>query len=145
MAQVEREVGHVQLARATEDFVHVENVAPAQNAAHMVERELVMAGGHRCVGGEDALWPDGLHILVVEPVAVEPACAFVEQLQSEQRGVTLVHVEAADLVIAEGAQHPHPADAEDDFLAEAVVRVAAVKMMGKRAVPLRVFREVGIQ
>src|SRR6266568_2144540 len=145
MAQVEREVGHVQLAGATEDFVHVEEVGAPKDAPNVVERKSVVAGWHGSMRGEDTLPLDCLHILVVEAVAVKPSRPFVQQLQYEQCGVALVHVKAADFMVAERAEHPHAADAKDNFLAKPVVGVAAVKMMGERAVPFGIFREIGIQ
>src|SRR5207342_2906519 len=50
-------------------------------------------------------------------------------LQPEEAGMTLVGVE--DLrVEAEGLQGPHPADAEEDLLADAVLGVSAVEPVG---------------
>jgi len=73
-----------------------------------------------CVRGKDTLLPDGMHILVDKSVSVKPAGAFIEHLQHEQRGMAFVHVKPADLLVAPGAHHPHPADAEDDFLAKPI-------------------------
>jgi hypothetical protein len=87
--------------------------SPAQQKTSCIvlQREAVVAGRHGRVGGKDALPLDRLHIVVVEQVALKPPRPFIEQLQSEQRRVPFVHVEAVHLMIAERAQHPHPADA----------------------------------
>ena len=47
--------------------------------------------------------------------------------------------------MAEGAQHPHAADAEHDFLAQPVPRIATIQVIGDAAVPIRVLRQVGIE
>ena len=50
-----------------------------------------------------------------------------------------------DLVQAERAQHAHAADAEHDLLAQAVVLVAAVEVVGERRSGLGVLRQVGVE
>ncbi len=49
------------------------------------------------------------------------------------------------LRVAEGAQQTHAADAQDDFLAQAVAVVAAIQMVGEVAVGLGVFGQVGVE
>jgi hypothetical protein len=56
-----------------------------------------------------------------------------------------VHVESSGAVVAEGAEHPHPADSQDDFLAEAISGVSSVQKVGELAVGIGVLGEVGIE
>ena len=145
MAEVQREISHVQLAGAAKDFVHLREVAAPQNAPDMIQRKPVVTRRDRSVRGEDALRLNCLHVIVVESISVKPASAFIEQFQSQQRRMTLVHVKAADVVITERPEHPNPADAENNFLTQPVVRIAAVKDVRERAIPLRIFRQVRIE
>ncbi len=63
------------------------------------------------------------------PKVSPPADQLAHPLQPEEAGVALVGVE--DLrVEPEGLQRPHPADAEQDLLADAVLGVAAVEPVG---------------
>ena len=116
----------------------------AEDGVHLVEAELVVAGGDGGVRGEDALLLDGLDVGfggVAQGGAVE---VVFEQADGEQRGVALVHV--ADFGLhAEGVQQGDAAEAEDGLLAEAVVGVAAVEVVGEAAVPGVVAFDVGVE
>ena len=64
----------------------------AEDVVHLVEAELVVAGGNGGVGGEDALLADGFDVGfggVAERCAGE---LLFEQADGEQGGVALVHV-----------------------------------------------------
>ena len=104
-----------------------------------------MAGGHGGVRGENALPPHRLDVLRADQLAVVLARAFIEQFDRQQAGVAFVHVEAGEVIVAEGAQHPHPADAQDGLLAKAIPGVAAIEMIGQFPVPLAVVGQVAIQ
>ena len=104
-----------------------------------------MSCGDGGMGGEDAFAADGFDVLMVERVPARRERLLVEQLHGEQAGVAFVHVEAREFMVAEFAQHPHAADAHHDFLAKPIPLIPAIKMVGDPAVPLRVFREVGIE
>src|SRR5574341_1509052 len=56
-----------------------------------------------------------------------------------------IHVKSFDAVMAKRAEHYYAADSKDDLLAQAVMRVAAVKKVGESSVPGRVFWQVRIQ
>ena len=90
---------------------------------HQIERESVVARGHRCVRGEDVAGTrDG-------QCNVEgAACGLHERartLQDGERRVALV--EMADLrPDAERAQQTPPANAEDDLLFQTQLQPAAI-------------------
>ena len=79
----------------------------AEDGVHLVEAELVVAGGHGRVRGEDAVLLNGLGVGfggVAERRAVE---LLFEQADGQQRGVALVHVADFGLT-AEGVQQVMP-------------------------------------
>ena len=65
-------------------------------------------------------------------------------LQHDERGVPFVEVEDAGLD-AERPQRAHAADAEDDFLLDARLAVAAVQPGRQLAIPRRVLLEIGVE
>ena len=143
--EAQRQVGHVE-QRVVQAAEALDGVAAllAEDGVHLVEAELVVAGGHRRVGGEDALVGDLGDILfgrLGERRAVE---VLLQQADAEQRGVALVHV--VDLGLdAERLQQRDAAEAEHGLLAEAVVGVAAVEVVGEAAVVGVVAFEVGVE
>ena len=104
-----------------------------------------MAGGNRCVGGEDAAAGEHARRRMVRRGTQRTATQFaLKQRQGEQSRVALVHVVDVDLQ-PESVGHADAAHAEHDLLLEAVVRVAAVEVVGKAAIPAGVFFDVGIE
>ena len=69
---------------------------------------------------------------------------LADPLEAEEAGVALVGVEHLGLE-AEGAQRPHPADAEHDLLAQPVVLVAAVEAVGDGDAVGGVALDVGVE
>ena len=129
-----------------QDVGHVKpEVRLTHQPAHHLHRELVVPGWHRCVRRENALLPHRLDVLRLDQLAVGFARPLIEQFGRQQAGMTFVHVEAREAVVAQRAQHPHPADAEHRLLAEAIPRVAAVKIVSQFPVPLRVLGQVTVQ
>src|SRR5271167_261186 len=59
--------------------------------------------------------------------------------------MALVHVIAREIFITKCAKHAHPADSQQDFLAQTVVRIAAIESASEVAVPLGVGRKIGIE
>src|SRR5271165_5020950 len=59
--------------------------------------------------------------------------------------MALIHVVAGEIFITKRAEHAHAADSQQNFLAQPVIRVAAIKSAGEVAVPLGVGRKVGIE
>ena len=100
-----------------------------------------MPGRHRRVGREHAA---GAHRLDRGGERQPGGDVLADPLQAEEPGVALVDVEHLR-VDAEGPQRPHAADAEDDLLAQAVVRVAAVEAVGDRDAVGGVALDVGVE
>ena len=59
--------------------------------------------------------------------------------------MALVQMKSLDVFITEGTKHSYAADPEDRFLTKAIMLVATVEKMCERAVPFRIFREIGVQ
>jgi len=59
--------------------------------------------------------------------------------------MAFVHVVAGDVTMSQRAQHAHAADTEDDFLAEPVVQIAAIKIVRQGAIPLGILRQIGVE
>ena len=74
---------------------------------------------------------------------------LADALQAEVAGVSLVGVEHLGLGVAGdravGAHRPHPADADEDLLPDAVVLVAAVEPVGDAAQVGLVLLDVGVE
>ena len=116
---------------------------PAELALHHLPGEPVDAGRHRGVRGEHRAGPAGGERLV----EAEPAGrVLADALQAKEAGVALVGMEDLRLRVpgdrAELPDRAHPADAEQELLAEAVIAAPAVQPVGDLAqrglVPLHV-------
>ena len=146
-ARLQRDVGHVQ--RFADQQVGGERLirvpVVGHHLLHQRERELVVPRGHRRVRREHATALDvGGDFTCHHRHASAPH--FLEaELQHERRRVPLVHVEAADVVEVERAQHAHAANPEQQLLAQSVAQVAAVQVVGQSAVRIGVFRHVGVE
>ncbi len=116
----------------------------AEDLVHLVDAELIVAGGDGGVSGEDALLANGFDVgfgCVLERSAVE---LIFEETDREEGSVALVHV--IDLgFTAKGVEKSDAAESEDGLLTEAVVGVAAVEVVGEAAVPGIVAFDVGIE
>ena len=88
--------------------------------------------------------PDFVLYLVVSQIP----CLFgklIRELQGQQRGMPFVHVEALDVGVTQGAQHPDPAYSQHDLLANPVVLVAAVEMIGDGTILRGILFKIRIQ
>ena len=82
-----------------------------------------MARRHRRVGGKHAFAAHFLHVVAREGASCPRLLRlFIEQFDRQQARVAFVHVEAVDVAVAQRPQHPHAADAENDFLTQTIVR-----------------------
>ena len=145
------ERGHVELrslavvvrAEGQEAFAVLAHVAPAarQVLFDLVERERVVAGRHRCVGGEHRRAAHRGHGLVERGAALD---VFANALQRDERRVPFVQVPHRGRD-AQRAQRAHAADAEDHLLLDAHLAVAAVEARRELAIPRRVLREIGVE
>ena len=143
--EAQGDVGHIHEAVVeAAELVDGGGAVVAEDLVHLVDAELVVAGGDWGVSGEDALLTDGLDVgfgRVLEGFAGE---VIFEQADGEEGGVALVHV--IDLgFTGECVEQCDAAEAEDGLLTEAVVGVAAVEVVGEAAVPGIVAFDVGVE
>ena len=110
-------------------------------AAHEIHGEAFVAGVHGGVRGEHAGAADeGLGFIEGEVVALH---VLTQAFQHEEGGVAFVHVPHGRRD-AEGGQHAHAADAQQDFLTHAHVAVGLIEAGGDAAVVVAVLGHVGI-
>ena len=149
---VEREYAHGEAFVGVGVFAsHVHEVVPRYAEfcgifAHVFSEEsfveVVVTCGHRSVDGVKRRCADYFEGGVeIKPVFVD---IIDEALEIEQGCVTFVAVIelAAD---AEFLEHQHAADTEKIFLLDAVLPVAAIELVGDRAVELAVHVEIGVE
>ena len=119
------------------------HVAPAAREVlfDLVERERVVTGRHRCVGGEHRRAAHRGHGLVERGAALD---VFADALQRDERRVAFVQVPHRGRD-AQRAQRAHAADAEDHLLLDAHLAIAAVEARRELAIPRRVLREIGVE
>ena len=103
--------------------------------------EAVIAGGDRRVGGEDAGVGDAADGgREIDAAARETGDAF----EGGEGGVAFVHVNDSR-GLADGIEGDQSADAEENFLPDAVFAVAAVEVMSEQAVGGFVAGDVGVE
>lgn len=145
-AQVEGEIGHVQNGTVSGNFLEAEKVfAVTDHPARQVQGELIVPGGDRGMGREDALFPDRFYVVRSDHLSSGFLRLLVQELQGEEACVPFIHMEAPDVVVAELTEHPDAADPENHLLTQPVVRVPSVKRMGQYSGPIGIFRKIGIQ
>jgi hypothetical protein len=116
-----------------------------KNFRGQIDGKLVESRSHRRMRGENTLLPDGFDISFGNRSQTSFPDAFLQQRENQQRGMALVHVEAIDAFMSERAQHHYPANAENSFLANAVIRIAAVQIVRKRPLEGTILGQVGIE
>ena len=104
-----------------------------------------MAGDHRRMRREHAFFAHGLNVIAVRHLPPGALSLFIQQLQRKQTRMAFVHMVAGDLLMTEGAQHAHAADAENHFLAEPVMAIAAVEIVRQRPIPLGILRQIAVE
>jgi hypothetical protein len=147
--QGEREPRHVELARPVRAAEREElpgvNPQPARVLVEVAQHELagerVVARGDRRVRREHRRRRDRLARRSIGQAALD---ALAHQLDREKRGVALVHVPHRRRE-TERAQHLDAADAEQHFLLQPHLAVAAVQLVRDRPVRLRVVGDVGVE
>ena len=115
---------------------------PPEIPAHQLPGKAVDAGRHRGVGGEHGPGPGRLDGLV--PAQAVGGDQLPDALETEEAGVALVGVEHLGLD-AGRLEGPHPADAEEDLLADPVLGAAAVEAVGDRPQLVVVGVDVGVE
>ena len=101
-------------------IIHQE-IEIAGDLLQKVQGKLVVAGSHRGVGGKDAFRPHRFNLDAGRRYPwPDRSRFFMQKLQGEKGGVPLVHVKPLQVPIPQGPEDAYPADAQDDFLAQAV-------------------------
>ena len=59
--------------------------------------------------------------------------------------MAFIHVVAAEVFVAECAQHPHTADSEQHFLAQTIVWIAAIQRAGQIAISFVIGRQIRVE
>src|SRR5690349_14689790 len=116
MTKIKRQIRHVQKVVATKHVLHFWNFSSAQHLIDKLDRESIVPGRHRSMGGENTFFANRLNIDPIRRRSAGALRLFVQQLQREQARMTLVHVIALDVAMSQCAEHPHPAHAENYFL-----------------------------
>ncbi len=78
---------------------------------------MVMTSRYGGVRGKDAALANVVAVMganLVPPTTLE---TIVKQLQGEQARVSLIHMVSFQPLMAQGGEHSHSADSQDDFLA----------------------------
>jgi hypothetical protein len=104
----------------------------------------VVASRYGRMRGENAHAADFFDVFTADAFAASRAGLFGKQLRGEQGGVAFVHVEAVQLVVSQRAQNANAADAEQNFLAQAVVGITTVQAAGERAVYVGIAGQIGV-
>ena len=143
--KVKRQQSHVQhaVAKASQLFQSRCPVA-SQNANGLLQRKSIVAGGNRRVCGEDAPPAHRGEISFSGRAERSAAQLAFKQRQGEQCRVAFVHVVHIHPV-AKRVGHASSAHAQHNLLLQAVVAVAAVKVIGQTAVPSRINLKIRIK
>ena len=143
--EAQRDVGHVErAARRRSAPPRAARSARRRAPREDIERELVVAGRHRRVRREHAAAADRLDVGLVELERLAAVELPLEQAERQQRRVAFVEV--VDLGRggrARGGARRRPSRAR--LPGEPIVTVAAVQVVGQRAVELGVFRKLGVE
>jgi hypothetical protein len=149
--KTKRHVGHIEQAivHAAEALERLGAVF-AEHGVHLVHAELVVPCGNRRVGREDALLCDDEAVFF--GCGVQAAVGrfgpvgylVLEQVQGQQGGMAFIHMVDSGQT-TQVVQKFRAGKAQDGFLAETIVRVASVKMIGQMAVVGIVAFDVGIE
>ena len=109
---------------------------------HQVQGEGIVAGRHRGVGGENRVGGDCLQRFGILQVLMFDQVA--DPFQRQEDRMAFIHV-PGHRFDAQLLQHQHPAHAQQNFLGDAHLLIAAVEAGRKHARFRGVFRHVGIQ
>src|SRR5947209_20319337 len=104
-----------------------------------------MAGRHRRVRRENAKPPDTIHVELLDAPCKALRQAAFQKAQRQQRRMAFIHVVALDIGVAELAQDLKPAEAQHNFLRQAVAVVATIQRVSQSTVLRSIFSEVSIE
>ena len=114
VAHCQSQIGQVQPTFVVHGVVQSTRLAVSQYALGQIQWKLVVPRGYRRVGCEYALATDGFQISKLQRRSPGCFALLAQQLQRQQCGVTFVHVEPFQRVVAERPQNPHAGDAQDE-------------------------------
>ena len=96
------------------------------------------------MGGEHTTATHCLRILLLNDPAHVAAQLQFHQADGQQRRMTFIHVVDVDVVI-QGFENAHTTDSQNGFLAQAVIRIATIEMIGKLSIACVILRQVRVQ
>ena len=105
-----------------------------KDADGLLKRKAIVACWHRRMRGEDALGLHSCNISLQNWKVRAAAHLPFQQRQCQQRCVAFVHVIYIHAQ-AQRMEQAHTAHAQDNLLLQAIVRIAAIEMVGQAAVP----------
>lgn len=109
--------------------------------AHHGGREAIVTGGDGSVCGEDGRGADGVDCGIAS-AALEHEAA--QSFEGAEGGVSFVQVKERG-IDAKCLKSEHAADAEKDFLSDAIVAITAVEVVGECAVVGSVIGDAGVE
>src|SRR5436305_6672227 len=104
-----------------------------------------MASRHRRVRCENAKPPDTVNIELLNAPSKALRQAAFQKAQRQQRRMAFIHVVALDIGVAELAQDLKPAEAQHNFLRQAVAVVATIQRISQSAVLRSILSQVSIE
>src|SRR6202171_1036303 len=96
--------------------------------------EFIVTRRHWGVGGEYTLAANFRDVLTLNGGAACFGGFLIEKFEGEESGVAFVHVVPGEFGVAQSIKHSYAADAQNHFLTQAIVGIAAVKRAGQFAV-----------
>src|SRR3972149_1275555 len=145
VAEIKGHESHIQETFAAKDLFHIVHIAASQDTDHQIHGELVMPGRDRGMGGKYASCLNRLDVLMDECPPPGLFRLFIQKFQGEKARMPFVHVTPPDPFMSQCPQYPDTANPKDNLLTEPVMAVAAIKKMGNRSIPRRIFRKVCVQ
>src|SRR3989304_7393797 len=145
VSEIKCHKSHIQETFAAKDLFHIVHIAASQDTDHQIHGELVMPGRDRGMGSKYASCLNRLDVLMDECPPPGLFRLVIQELQGKKARMPFIHVKPSDMLISQGLQYPDTANPKDDLLTEPVMAVAALKKMGNRSIPLRIFRKICVQ
>jgi hypothetical protein len=117
----------------------------ADDLADEIHRKLVVSSGNWGMGRKDAFLSDGSNVGKCDGGPSGTDLLFVKKLQGEETGMTLVHVETVNVMIAKSPEDSHSPNSKNHFLSQSVTLIPSVEAIRKRPIPFIVFWKVTVK
>ena len=111
----------------------------AENLADQVDGKLIMTGWHRRVGCENTALAHRFAIRIGHRRQIAARDFLLQKRQRQKRGVALVHMMGADVLVTQRLEHRHATHSQDDFLTEPMAVVTVIERLGQALFPGLVF------